>query len=68
MTRPEAELAGAPVTAGAAGAATPPLAPRAGDEAASGLRTGKSGVVFAAGIAPVTGGAAGLFGGSATGG
>ncbi len=33
--------------------------------AASGLRTGKSGVVFAAGGDPVTVGAGGLFGGSA---
>ena len=62
MIRPEGEVAGAPVTGGAAGVPIPPLAPR--DGAASGLRCGKSGVVFAAGGAPVSGGAAGLLGGS----
>jgi collagen type VII alpha len=64
---PEGEVAGAPVTGGAAGAAVPLLAPRTWVGAASGLRCGKSGVVFAAGGAPVSGGAAGLLGGSAVG-
>jgi collagen type I alpha len=64
---PEGDVAGAPVSGGAAGAAVPLLAPRTWEGAASGLRCGKSGVVFAAGGAPVSGGAAGLWGGSAVG-
>jgi hypothetical protein len=64
VTRPEGDVAGAPVSGGAAGAAVPPLTPGA----LSGLRCGKSGVVFAAGGEPVSGGAAAFFGGSAVGG
>jgi hypothetical protein len=67
MILPEGEVSGAPVSGGAAGAAVPLLVPRAGDDAPSGLRCGKSGVVFAAGGAPVRGGAADFLGGSAEG-
>jgi len=59
VIRPEGDAAGAPVTGGAA---VPPLALRTEGGAASGLRCGKSGVVFAAGGDPVSCGAAALRG------